>query len=235
MDFSLSPALIIMNLAYVLNLIGLAVKNILILRILLISGQIILIYTGYVRGNWIVMFWNTVFLIINLFRTITLLLERRPVRIPEDLGDIYEESFFHMTGREFMRFWKIGRDFDFKGGTIIENGEASPNVFMILDGTAFVQKDLRTVAILGRGGFIGEMSYVSGKVPGADVRGDGSLELWAWKRSDLNKLKGREYSLWVKMQQALGHDLVVKVNRMSEEKPGKNAGLLHKAEFLKDS
>jgi len=233
MDFSLSPTLIIMNLAYVLNLIGLAVKNILILRLLLISGQIILIYTGYVRGNWIVMFWNAIFLVINLYRAILLLLEKRPVKIPDALKDIYEDSFFHMTDREFLRFWGTGKEYNFLGGTIIEGGQASDSVFMIIEGQAYVQHELKTVAILGRGGFIGEMSYISGRLPSADVRADESLNLWSWKRAELDRLKGKDYTLWVKMQQALGHDLVVKVNRMSSATPEKSGGLLEKAARVK--
>lgn len=228
-----------MNIAYVLNLIGLAVKNILILRILLISGQIILIYTGYVRGNWIVMFWNAVFLIINLYRTVTLLLEKRSVKIPENLQDIYIDSFYHMTDREFLRFWETGRELDFPGGLVIEDGNASDSVFMILEGKALVQHGLRTVANLRRGGFIGEMSYVSGRPPSADVRADGPLLMQVWKRSELDHLKGKDYTLWVKVQQALGHDLVLKVNRMSDEKtaktekPEKISGLLKKAAQVK--
>ena len=218
-----------MNIAYVLNLIGLAVKNILILRIMLISGQIILIYTGYVRGNWIVMFWNSVFLIINLLRTIMLLLERRPVTIPEKFQDIYDDSFYHMTDREFLRFWNTGRENNFTGGTIIESGHPSESVFMVIEGMANVRNNNRTVAVLGRGGFIGEMSYITGKPPSADVEADDSLMLWEWKQDDLNKLQDKDYTLWVKMQQALGHDLVAKVNRMSEQKPRKEGGLLHKA------
>lgn len=222
-----------MNIAYVLNLIGLAVKNILILRILLISGQIILIYTGYVRGNWIVMFWNAVFLVINLLRTIMLLLERRPVTIPEKLKDIYEDSFLYMTDREFLKFWNIGKEKSVTDETIIETGRPSDSVYMVIEGKALVQNRLRTIATLGRGGFIGEMNYITGKPPGADVRTDGTLTLWQWKQADLDQLKGKDYTLWVKMQQALGHDLVTKVNRMSEQKQHKQrksgGGLLQRA------
>ena len=229
MDFSLSPALIIMNIAYVLNLIGLAVKNILILRLLLISGQIILIYTGYVRGNWIVMFWNSVFLIINLYRAILLLLERRPVKIPDELKDIYDNNFYHMTDREFLRFWSIGRMETVSDDYIVRAGEEPDSVFILTRGKADVINESGTVARLNRGGFIGEMSYVSNKPPGADVRAVGELELWYWKRDDLTRLKVKDHPLWVKMQQALGHDLVSKVNRMSEKKREPKGSLLEKA------
>ena len=217
MDVILSPALIIMNIAYVLNLIGLAVRNFLLLRLILISSQCILIYTGYVLGNWIVMFWNAIFLVINLYRAILLLLERRPVKLPEDMQDLYKDNFFYMTEREFLRFWKLGKAHSVTDDYVINAGSDPESVFIITRGMATVKNQNGIIAILGRGGFIGEMSYVSGRTPAADVLAGEVLELRAWKRADLNKLKIRDHSLWVKMQQALGHDLVEKVNRMSEK------------------
>lgn len=232
MDFSFSPALIIMNIAYVLNLIGLAVKNILILRLLLIFAQIILIYTGYVRGNWIVMFWNAIFLVINMFRAILLLLERRPVKLPSELNDLYKDNFYHMTDREFLRFWSIGKKQIVENGYIIKKGETTDSVYMILKGRALVENNSVTVAVLRRGGFIGEMSYVSDLLPSANVKTESNLELWKWKKTELSRLKVKDHTLWVKMQQVLGHDLVLKVSRMSLQKPKENSGLLSKAARL---
>ena len=234
MDFSLSPALIIMNIAYVLNLVGLAVKNILILRILLMSAQIILIYTGYVRGNWIVMFWNAVFLVINLLRTIMLLLERRPVKLPAEVLDIYRENFLQMTEREFLRFWDAGKTVEITGGHVVRSGENADSVYIIIGGSATVRNRTGTVAILRRGGFIGEMSYISGRPPSADVMADSVLTLRAWKRTDLNSLRIRDHAQWVKMQQALGRDLVMKVNRMSDKSIKQAKGLLGKASVIAD-
>ena len=221
-----------MNIAYVLNLIGLAVKNILILRLLLISGQIILIYTGYVRGNWIVMFWNSVFLVINMYRAILLLLERRPVKIPAELDDLYTENFYHMTDREFIRFWSLGKKRSVADGYVIKAGEMAESVYIILDGQALVRNKSVTVAVLRRGGFIGEMSYVSNRPPSANVVTETPLELWEWKRTDLSRLKLKDHPLWVKMQQALGNDLVTKVSRMTDKRHVRKGGLLEKADEI---
>lgn len=219
MDFSFSPALVIMNIAYVLNLIGLAVKNILILRVLMIAGQLILIYTGYVRGNWIVTFWNSIFLVINLFRIILLLLERRSVKLPENLQDIYNASFFNMTEREFLRFWALGSEDIIEGGYIINSGEKADNVFMITSGMAYVQNGINTVAILGPGDFIGEMSFITGRAASADVISDMETILHVWKSADIQKLRVKNNDFWVKIQQTLGHDLVTKVQKSNERVP----------------
>ena len=217
MDFSFSPALVIMNIAYVLTLAGLAVRNFLVLRLLMISAQVLLIYAGAVRGNPIVVFWNSVFLVINLYRTITLLLERRKVKLPEDLQDIYDLHFFQMTGREFLRFWKLGEDRAMQGGYIIRKGQKADSVYMITSGKVYVQNNINTVAILGRGDFVGEMSFISGKSASADVLSDMDITLRVWKSSDLLQLKEKNNNFWIKVQQTLSHDLVTKVRKSTDQ------------------
>ncbi len=217
MDFSLSATLIIMNIAYLCTLIGLAVRNILILRILMISAQILLIYTGNKQGNPIVVFWNCVFLVINLYRIILLLLERRDVKIPAELEDIYNSNFLHMTHREFLKFWKMGQDKSIESGYVLRKNVKAEAVFIVIDGKAYVQSGINTVAILGRGDFIGEMSFLSGKPTSADVISDMPIRLKFWTSRDLSKLKVSNNAFWIKIQQSLGNDLVGKVHKSNAQ------------------
>ncbi len=221
MNMEWSPALIIMNVAYALTLAGLAVRNILLLRLLMISAQIILITSGLILGNFIIVFWNIVFLIINLIQIIILFKEKKPVRIPERLQDIYKDRFKHMSEREFLKFWNIGNRKVFLGGFIIREGERKDSVFIIIDGRALVKQKRTKIASLGRGDFIGEMSFISGRAASADVITDDEISLHAWKREDLLQLNEKNNNLWIKIQQALGHDLVAKVSKLNTLLPQK--------------
>jgi hypothetical protein len=210
-----------MNAAYAFMLAGLAVRNILLLRLLMISAQIIFITTGLIFGNIIIVFWNVIFIIINLIQVIILFKEKKPVRIPERLHDIYKDRFEHMSEREFLRFWAIGAKKIILGGFIIREGERKDSVFIITEGKALVKQNLNTVASLGRGDFIGEMSFISGRTASADVVADEEIFLHAWKREELQQLNDRDNTLWVKIQQALGHDLVSKVHKLNKKLPQK--------------
>ena len=222
MDIEWSPALVIMNAAYAITLAGLAVRNILLLRLLMISAQIILITTGLVLGNAIIVFWNSVFIIINFIQVTILFKEKKPVRIPERLQDIYRDRFSQMSEREFLRFWAIGAKKIILGGSIIEEGERPDSVYIITEGQALVKHNMNTIALLGRGDFIGEMSFISGKTASADVVTDEQISLHTWKRADLALLNERDHGAWIKVQQALGHDLVAKVTSLNRKFPGKS-------------
>lgn len=55
-----------------------------------------------------VIFWNVLFVSINLFQIIALLRQRRPVLIEEELMPIYNKVFSSMRKKDFLYLWKKG-------------------------------------------------------------------------------------------------------------------------------
>ena len=58
----------VLNAGYLCMLIALTIRNILFLRIILISAQGLLIAYNLVADNYIILMWNCLFLAINLFQ-----------------------------------------------------------------------------------------------------------------------------------------------------------------------
>ena len=109
----------VLNGAYLLMFVGLAIRNMLVLRMILVSAQSMFIVFGLVTGNYVVLTWNALFFAINLFQIIVLFRQRAPVAIPEAVEDIYEDVFKEMTKREFLYFWQIGRERTYAGEEVI--------------------------------------------------------------------------------------------------------------------
>ncbi|MFO7784436.1 MAG: protein kinase domain-containing protein [Thermodesulfobacteriota bacterium] len=59
-----------------------------------------------------------------------------------------------------------------KGRVMVAEGEIDDSFFIILSGRAAVQKNGRTIAVIGRGECFGEMSYLSGEARAATVFAD---------------------------------------------------------------
>lgn len=70
---------------------------------------------------------------------------------------------------------RTGRRLNVRGGdTLIRQGEPSPDLFIVLDGHVAVDvAGVGTVARLGAGEVMGEMSFVDKSPPSATVRADG--------------------------------------------------------------
>lgn len=205
----------VLNAGYLFMLIALAIRNILFLRVALISAQTLLITYNLVMGNYTILMWNCLFLAINLFQVIDLLRKRRPVTLPEEIGDIYQTTFHEMSKREFLYFWQIGKDRIYQEGVIVEEGFPQEKVMLILEGTASVMKTGKKIAELTRGNFIAEMSFLSGEPASADVLCESPVKTISWNQDNLRNLKTLNFHLWIKLQNVLSRDLVGKVKRTS--------------------
>ena len=87
----------IIHFAFVLMLVAQAIRNILLLRVVLISAQTAFVLYGPMSENLSVAAWHVVFILLNIIQVIFLLRQRRPITIPEEVIDVYEATFSEMS------------------------------------------------------------------------------------------------------------------------------------------
>lgn len=105
----MEPSVIILNIGYALTFIALAIKEVLWLRSTLTAAQISLFtYHYFYAENTSAAFWTAIFILVNTFNIIKILLERRPKLIPEEIRDLYDGIFKSLTSNEFLYFWNMG-------------------------------------------------------------------------------------------------------------------------------
>jgi len=102
------PSMII-HFAYFTTFVALAIRDVLFLRVVLSFANILqVVYQYGFNDNPDIAIWNALFLMINTIQVFKLLRERSPVKIPDDIEDIYRSKFSDMTQREFLYFWNLG-------------------------------------------------------------------------------------------------------------------------------
>ena len=141
--------------------------------------------------------------------------ERAPVKIPDDIEDIYRTKFSDMTHREFLYFWSLGKQRDVEDCSIIKEGEYQKNLFLILSGNASVSRDDRVIATLHRPEFVGEISFITREPASANVDADGRLYYIEWNQDELRRMKVKNSTFWTKLNQCLGEDLARKIKHNS--------------------
>ncbi len=204
-------AYVLVNLGYFFMFLALAAKDILLLRSVLIFGQLSLVSYGYVSGNLFVSFWNVLFFGINSFQIARLLRERRNIELPAELTDLYERVFRSMSRREFLMFWNMGRTERREGDQMIREGEHQRELVLILSGNFNVMKGGEVIATLSRGSFVAEMSFFTGNPASADVFADGAVEYIVWNQQKLRDLNQINPKLFIKFQNVLAKDLADKI------------------------
>jgi hypothetical protein len=190
------------------------VKDILWLRILTIVGvtMIIVFFLSQPAPLWAAVGWNVVFGAINVGQIYLLVLERRPVRLAEHELRLYQLAFRALSPREFVKLLALARWDDVPGGQrLVTQGADVDRMMVIFSGVARVEIAGRTVAELGRGQFVGEMSFVTGDAPTADVVTCEPARIVSWQKTALKELLSRNSELGAAMQTVIGADLVGKL------------------------
>ena len=99
----MNESLIILNIGYALTFIALAIREVLWLRITLTAAQISLFtYHYFYAENNTAAFWTTIFVLVNTYNIVKILLERRTKIIPDEIRDLYEGIFRTLTTSEFL-------------------------------------------------------------------------------------------------------------------------------------
>ena len=207
---------IIIHLAYLITFIALSIRDVLFLRIVLsVACCLQVVYQYGFNNNPDIAFWNASFLAINLFQVVKIIKERSPVKIPDDIVDIYRTKFSDMTHREFLYFWSLGKQKDVNDISLINEGEYQKSLFLILSGTAAVSRDSRVIATLHRPEFVGEISFITREPASANVDAKSRLYYIEWDQEELRRLKMKNSQFWTKLNQCLGEDLAKKIKHNS--------------------
>jgi hypothetical protein len=201
---------VLLNLGYSLNLIALSVRDVLLLRVVLLPAQVSFLSWGLVAGIRAAVAWNIVFISINLFQVLRILRERRPITLPADIADIYKESFSGLRPREFWLFWETGHRRTVCDAPFVRQGEKPSDLLFVVSGAANVVRNGSAVAVLKAGQFAAEMSFLSGNPATADVIADGEVALKAWDQNKLSLLENVNPALLLKLQRILSQDLAAK-------------------------
>ena len=76
---------IIQHLGYIFTFLALSVKDVLWLRVILATAQIILGVYQFVEQRYDVVFWNAIFTFVNMYHIIRIINDRKPVEVPDEI------------------------------------------------------------------------------------------------------------------------------------------------------
>jgi len=207
----------LVHFGYVLQLFALLARDVLWLRGILVAAQSVLAFYAWLQGFWPYVFWNLLFVAINLWWVVRLLRERAAVRLPEELRELYEKHFAALAPPEFLRLWREGKRVTVQDRQMVREGTRPDALYFLLSGQVAVRHQSREFTRLGPGDFVAEMSLLTGERTTADVVALGEVEYMAWPTAALERLRGRNPMLWSKVQSVLGHDLVEKIRRAAPQ------------------
>ena len=205
------------HLSYLLNATALLMRDILLLRLVAVVAASCNLSFAWFNGaqpNWITVFWQAVFIVINVAWSSRLIYERRGLRFSESEKELYATVFRNFAPGEFLKLMRIAQWRTLGPGEILTRaGEPVEEVMLIYNGAVEVRRESGAPVQLRDGAFIGEVSYIRGGAASADVTTVEETRLVAWSKPALRALLARNPAMRSTMHGALAEDLTAKLTR----------------------
>ena len=201
--------------SFSLTALSFLMRDILFLRVLAAASCFLGIAYNYFLPEgplWLVIFWLSVFTLINLGRIVLLFLEKRSISFSDEERELHETLFRNFSPVEFMKLMNLGNWHKSSEGELlaVEN-EPLQHVKLIYNGEVEVERQQQVIASLRDGTFIGEMSFLQDSSATATVRTKRPTRYIAWPTDELKKLLKRNPTMDIAMNTVFQLDLTKKL------------------------
>ncbi|MGA9946048.1 MAG: hypothetical protein WBP75_13525, partial [Candidatus Cybelea sp.] len=192
--------------ANVLYLISYSVRDILWLRILTVVAALLLIpyYEMQPKPLTDAIYWNVVFIAINVYWIIRLGIERRPVHFTADEARLKAISFPSLTDREAKKLFAMGEWDDVAPGlSLIQHDNQTQRFSVILRGLADVTHDGTKISELGQGQFVGTIDLRATELA-VDVLVRQDVRAMCWARDILQTFVSKRPDVDLALERSVG-------------------------------
>lgn len=220
--FGLSLYDAVINLSYLLFLVGFALKNIVKLRIVIIIAASV----DIVGRLWLApeplytdVIWCAFDIVVNGYQLAMLFIERSAVKFSDKEKHMHEMVFQNIPELQYRRLLDIGSWQTLPTETmIVDQNSEIDSLIVIYDGLAKVEVNGKIVSYSRSGTFVGEMSFLTGNCTTARVTTVMPTLVFSWKKSVLKELMDKDLDLQMALHSVFSGDLVVKLMEHTQGK-----------------
>ena len=201
--------------SFALTALSFFVRDMIFLRSLAIISCLVGITYNYfipVGPLWLVIFWLSVFICVNCYRIIGIILERRSIKFNDEELELHETVFQNFTPLEFMKLMRIAEWHSVEiGHQFAEQGSMIEGLKLLFNGEVTIQRNGEELGRGRDGSMIGEMSFIRGGAATATVLATHPCRYVNWPKDELSSLLRRNPSMDIAMKHVFSLDLTRKL------------------------
>ncbi len=206
---------ILYALAFGASLLAFARNSMIWLRSLMIvsSCSFIIYYFAFpAEPLWLDMSTEFLYIILNVINLVLLLRQRREFYFSEEAKNLYTAYFQGFSPFEYHKLMQAGRWETLPADSVLTTeGKEVQRLVFLYDGMVDVQKGDISVAELGAGTFIGEISFTLGKAATATVKCLLPTRVLGWDQQELHAFLARNPGMKPKFENMIAGDLARKL------------------------
>jgi CRP-like cAMP-binding protein len=152
--------------------------------------------------------WSLIFIAINIYWIIRLMIERRPVHFTPDEERLRQLSFPSLTPREAHDLFAKGIWYELAvGDSVVGHDRVGDRFSVILRGIADVIFRNKKVAELGEGQFVGDIDLRADASGDLDVLMRTAARVMCWPRDGLTAFLAKRPDVALSLQRSVGFEL----------------------------
>ena len=157
-------------------------------------------------------FWLAVFIAINSFRIVGIIVEHRSIDFSEEELELHETVFQSFSSVEFMKLMRIGEwRVAESGHWFVQQGNTIEGLKLLFNGEVVIERGGKEVGRVRDGSMIGEMSFIQGGAATATVTSTRPCHYIVWPKDKLRQLLKRNPSMDIAMKHVFSMDLTRKL------------------------
>ena len=203
------------HVSFLITALSFALRDMMALRIFAIVSCLIGIAYNYLIPEgplWLVIFWLSIFIVINGFRIVRFVLERRAIEFSDEEAELHDTVFSNFSPIEFKKLLRIGEWQNVEvGQKLAEQGSVVGGLKLLYNGEVKVERDGAEIGRARDGAMIGEISFIQGGPATATVLATKPCSYVSWPGKELRRLLARNPSMDVAMKQVFSIDLMRKL------------------------
>jgi len=187
-----------------------AVRDILWLRVLTVVAATLLIpyYEMQIVPLKDAIEWNVVFIVVNCYWIVRLIIERRPVHLTPDEARLRALSFPSLTEREARALYETGAWKDIAPNTSVIAHDRDGHTFsVILRGDSDALYRGATISQLGEGQFVGLLDRAADVTGDLDVVTRTAMRVMCWQRETLQAFMAQRPDVALALERSVGYEL----------------------------
>ena len=200
--------------ANLIYLVSYVMRDILWLRIFTVIAAACLILYFYFLPEPLLtsVYWNILFITLNVYWIARLVLERRPVQLTADEKQLCELVFRLVSPREMISLLKIGTwETAEANECLVPGGSKLDKLMLIQSGQACLIVDGVKTQIINPGQFMGSISFITDEIAPADFVALEPMRYLRWDKSSLKRYLTKNPELHAAIQETLSMDLTEKL------------------------
>ena len=157
-----TPGKLVGHLSYILLVASMMMRTMLWLRIIAISAGVVSALYGYFfLLDFVTVFWEVIFVSVNLIQLLILEIENRRAKFSEDEQKFIEAVVPQVEKAHAKRLLKLAKHVEFEAGSVLtQEGKPVEKLLFLIRGAVRIDKEGSMVGVCGHDDFIGEIGFM---------------------------------------------------------------------------